>query len=121
MREKVEEVSVDMWGGFPRVVEEVFPNASVVFDRFHVMKPVNEELNKIRKQVKVTDKGSKFIKKGIGVMSEGRRICPSGATHDPSGRPKGAKGLRPQPNAMILVAPFQEGSESHKRKVPSAL
>ena len=43
------------------MVEEVFPNAEIVFDRFHVMKPVNEELNKIRKQVKVTDKGSKFI------------------------------------------------------------
>ena len=47
VREKVEEVSVDMWGGFPKVVEEVFPNAVVVIDRFHVMKLVNEELNKI--------------------------------------------------------------------------
>ena len=32
-----------------------------VFDRFHVTKPINEELNKIRKLVLVTDKGSKFI------------------------------------------------------------
>jgi transposase len=61
VREQVEEVSVDMWGGFPKVVEEVFPNAVIVFDRFHVMKPVNEELNKIRKQVGLKDKGSKFI------------------------------------------------------------
>jgi transposase len=61
VREIVEEVSVDMWGGFPKVVKEVFPNASVVFDRFHVMKPVNEELNLIRKQVGVKDQGSKFI------------------------------------------------------------
>lgn len=50
-----------MWGGFPKVVQEVFPNAVVVFDRFHVMKPVNEELNKIRQQAGVKDKGSKFI------------------------------------------------------------
>ena len=56
VREQVEEVCVDMWGGFPKVVEEVFPNAEIVFDRFHVMKPVNEELNKIRKQVKITTK-----------------------------------------------------------------
>jgi len=49
MREKVKEVSVDMWGGFPKVIAEVFPNAVLVYDRFHVMKPVNEELNKIRK------------------------------------------------------------------------
>ena len=39
VRERVEEVSVDMWGGFPKVVQEVFPNAALVFDRFHVMKP----------------------------------------------------------------------------------
>ncbi len=43
------------------MVEEVFPNAVIVFDRFHVMKPVNEELNKIRRQAGVPDRGSKFI------------------------------------------------------------
>ena len=61
VREQVEEVSVDMWGGFPKVVRDVFPNAVIVFDRFHVMKPVNQELNKVRKQTKMTLKGSKFI------------------------------------------------------------
>lgn len=61
VREKVEEVSVDMWGGFPKVVEKVFPNAVIVIDRFHVMKAVNEELNTIRRQVGVFDRGSKFI------------------------------------------------------------
>lgn len=61
MREKVKEVSVDMWGGFPKVIAEVFPNAVLVYDRFHVMKPVNEELNKIRKQIEVNIKGSRFI------------------------------------------------------------
>jgi transposase len=48
-------------GGFPKVIQEVFPNAELVFDRFHVMKPVNEELNKVRKQTGMTVKGSKFI------------------------------------------------------------
>lgn len=61
LRERVEEVSVDMWGGFAKVVQEVFPNAHLVCDRFHVMKPVNEELNKVRKQTGMTVKGSKFI------------------------------------------------------------
>ncbi|MDV2996874.1 MAG: ISL3 family transposase ISMae37 [Chroococcidiopsis sp. SAG 2025] len=50
-----------MWGGFPKIVEKVFPNAVIVIDRFHVMKAVNEELNKIRKQARVFDRGSKFI------------------------------------------------------------
>ena len=48
MREKVQEVSVDMWGGFPKVIKEVFPNALIVIARFHVMKLVNKALNKIR-------------------------------------------------------------------------
>ncbi len=61
VREQVEEVSVDMWGGFAKVVKEVFPNAVIVFDRFHVMQGVNNELNKIRRQVGITDRGSKFI------------------------------------------------------------
>jgi len=63
VREAVEEVSVDMWGGFPKVIEKVFPNAVIVTDRFHVMKAVNEELNKIRKQTSFTlkIKGEKWL------------------------------------------------------------
>jgi transposase len=61
VREQVEEVSMDMWGGFPKVVKEVFPNAVIVIDRFHVMKAVNDELNKIRKQVGMFERGSKFL------------------------------------------------------------
>lgn len=61
LREQVKEVSVDMWGGFPKVVQEVFPKARLVVDRFHVMKTVNEELNIIRRKTKMTGKGSKFI------------------------------------------------------------
>ena len=37
VRAQVTEVSVDMWGGFGKVIEEAFPNAVVVIDRFHVM------------------------------------------------------------------------------------
>ena len=63
-----------MWGGFPKVVQSVFPNAQIVFDRFHVMKPVNEELNKVRKQVKMAVQGSKFIllKNGVDLMESER-------------------------------------------------
>ena len=58
---QVREVSVDMWAGFAKVIACVFPNAAVVFDRFHVMKLVNEALNKLRKQVGVNAKGSRFL------------------------------------------------------------
>jgi transposase len=61
IREKVEEVSVDMWGGFPKVVKEVFPNAKIVIDRFHVMQPLIKELDQLRKNAKLKIKGSRFI------------------------------------------------------------
>ena len=48
LRDQVEEVSVDMWGGFPKVIKEVFHNAKTVIDRFHVQKIVNKSLNSIR-------------------------------------------------------------------------
>jgi transposase len=54
LRAGVEEVCVDMWGGFPKVIREVFPNAKIVIDRFHVQKLVSKALNKIRLAVKIT-------------------------------------------------------------------
>ena len=74
VRSSVQEVSVDMWGGFPKVIKEVFPNALVVFDRFHVMKLVNDELNKIRKQTGMSLKGSQLIllKNGVDLLESER-------------------------------------------------
>ncbi len=88
VREAVEEVSVDMWGGFPKVIQvaapgpgfsksrgeaqRVFPNAVIVFDRFHVMKLVNSELNLLRKIVGITDKHSKYLllRNGVDLNEE---------------------------------------------------
>jgi transposase len=61
LRQAVKEVSVDMWGGFPKVAQKVFPNAVLVIDRFHVMKAVNQDLNRLRKKLGITDRGSKFL------------------------------------------------------------
>jgi Transposase and inactivated derivatives len=61
VREQVEDVSVDMWGGFPKVIKQVFPNAQVVIDRFHVMKAVNQDLNKLRRAIEITERGSKYL------------------------------------------------------------
>ncbi|WP_448534690.1 transposase [Parathermosynechococcus lividus] len=61
VRAQVGEVSIDMWGGLAKVVEKMFANAVVIIDRFHVMKAVNEELNKIRKQMGVLGRGSQLI------------------------------------------------------------
>lgn len=48
MRENVRKVSVDLWEGFQKVIREVFLNALIVIDRFHVMKLVNKAVNQIR-------------------------------------------------------------------------
>ena len=50
-----------MWGGFPKVIEQVFPNAKLVIDRFPVMKAVNKDLNKLRRGIGITDRGSKYL------------------------------------------------------------
>ncbi len=47
-----------MWEGFPKVIKQVFPNAKIVLDRFHVMKAVNKDLNKLRGAAGITDRGS---------------------------------------------------------------
>jgi transposase len=61
VREQVEEVSVDMWGGFPKVIKKVFPNAQVIIERFPVMKVVNKDLNKLRRAAGITDRQSKYL------------------------------------------------------------
>ena len=44
--EQIEEVSIDLWKPYKTLVEELMPFAQVVADRFHVMKQVNDELDK---------------------------------------------------------------------------
>jgi transposase len=61
VRKQVEEVSVGMWGGLPKVIKKVFPNARVIIDRFHVMKVVNKDLNKLRIAAGITDRQSKYL------------------------------------------------------------
>jgi transposase len=61
IREQVEEVCVDMWGGFPKVIREVFPNAKIVIDRFHVQKLINKNLNKIRLKLEIKGLKNKIL------------------------------------------------------------
>jgi len=49
---QIEEVSIDLWKPYKSVVEELIPNAQIVADRFHVMKQINKELDKKRKEEK---------------------------------------------------------------------
>lgn len=60
----IEEVSIDLWEPYKKVAEELMPEATVVADRFHVMKQVNKELDGARKAArreaeKLSDKSEK--------------------------------------------------------------
>jgi transposase len=44
-------VSMDMWRPYRSVVEQYLPHADIVADRFHVMKQLNEQLTKARRQI----------------------------------------------------------------------
>jgi len=62
--ENIEQISCDMSPAFIKGVEDNLPNASVVFDRFHVSKVINEAVDKVRKaEVEKNPilKGSKYI------------------------------------------------------------
>lgn len=48
----IKEVSIDLWKSYKNVANKLMPNAEVVADRFHVMKQVNEELDRQRKKIK---------------------------------------------------------------------
>jgi transposase len=50
--EQIQEVSIDLWDGYKRLVTELMPNAQVVADRFHVMTQINKELDTQRKKEK---------------------------------------------------------------------
>lgn len=47
---KIEFASLDMWDPYIKAIKECCPNAKLVFDKFHVVKKVNESLDKIRKK-----------------------------------------------------------------------
>lgn len=55
---------MDMWVAFRNGVEKNCPNADILYDKFHVMKHLNEAIDEIRKQEyrRVSEKQGKYIK-----------------------------------------------------------
>lgn len=48
VRKNVKFVTMDMYSPYMGVVEDCFPNATIVIDRFHVVQHLNRSLNRIR-------------------------------------------------------------------------
>src|SRR5680860_1162601 len=49
-RAKLKTVSMDMWKAYITSVAEVFPDADMVHDRFHLVKYLNEGIDKVRRR-----------------------------------------------------------------------
>jgi transposase len=66
-RAKVQAVAIDMSRAYISAVERHLPKAKIVFDRFHVVKLMNEKLTQLRRELyrQVTDDLQKEVLKGI--------------------------------------------------------
>ena len=64
-KERIECVTMDMWGPYQEVVEELLPDVPIVIDKFHVIKNLNAALEDIRRreQEKLTTNERKHAKK----------------------------------------------------------
>lgn len=64
-RTAISVVSMDMWRPYRSFVEQYLPQARIVADRFHVMKQLNDQLSKARRQIQRTaDDETKAALKG---------------------------------------------------------
>ena len=55
-KSKVETISLDMWKAFNTTVDAVLPKAKKVHNRFHLIKYLNEAIDKVRRrEVKKND------------------------------------------------------------------
>lgn len=62
--QKIENVSCDMSPAFIKGVEENLPNAEITFDKFHVIKIINEAVDEVRRQESKTNpllKNSRYV------------------------------------------------------------
>ena len=62
--EKIEDVSCDMSPAFVKGITENLPNAEITFDKFHIIKKVNEAVSEVRKNEAKTNpilKKSRFV------------------------------------------------------------
>jgi len=47
---KVGAISMDMWKAYMQTAQEILPNASIVYDRFHLVKYLNDAIDKVRRR-----------------------------------------------------------------------
>ncbi len=52
--EQIEAVCMDMWQPYKLAVREVLPRATIVVDRFHVVKMANQAVEQVRKEIRTS-------------------------------------------------------------------
>lgn len=57
--QSIEAVAMDMWPAYIGAVEDVLPEAAIVFDRFHIKKHLNEAVDRVRRK-----ENRKLVKEG---------------------------------------------------------
>ena len=46
----MERVNIDMWKPYINVIEEIAPQATIVHDKFHIVKKLSEAIDKTRRK-----------------------------------------------------------------------
>jgi transposase len=74
---QIKEVSCDMSPAFIKGVTEQLPNAKITFDKFHILKIINSEVNKVRRAEAIDNpllKNSRYVllKNDINLTSKQR-------------------------------------------------
>jgi transposase len=61
---KIQLAVMDMWKAFRNSTEKHAPQAAILYDKFHVMRHLNEALDKVRKQeyARLSDKDRQYVK-----------------------------------------------------------
>jgi len=62
--ESIEQVSVDMSPAFKKGIDENLPDAQIIYDKFHIIKHINDALNKVRTEETIEDKilkGTRYV------------------------------------------------------------
>lgn len=88
-RAKIQAVSIDMSGGYIKAVEENLPQATLVFDRFHIVKLMNEKLSQLRREEYnlTQDKQMRSVLKGTRWL-----LLMNGDPPTPDGKPVTRRG-----------------------------
>jgi len=85
--EQIEEFCLDMSAAYRKGIEQSFPEAEITFDKFHIMKLINEAVDQVRRQEQKQRpelKGSRYVWIKNPDNLTNKQIAISDALHPPS-------------------------------------